>query len=81
LQAICLYWCTSNFLSLAIARAFKVPAVRKALNIPQVKQNTVKKSDYAAAKDAWASFRPGIFFYGNASVCVCVCSADADESR
>lgn len=36
-QAVLLYWCTSNVMSLAYAGLFSIPSVKKALGIPSVK--------------------------------------------
>uniref|UniRef100_A0A915CIE6 Membrane insertase YidC/Oxa/ALB C-terminal domain-containing protein n=1 Tax=Parascaris univalens TaxID=6257 RepID=A0A915CIE6_PARUN len=35
-SGLCVYWCTSNFISLIYAMLFKMPVIRKVLNIPPV---------------------------------------------
>jgi YidC/Oxa1 family membrane protein insertase len=45
-SAILLYWCTSNFITLFYAGLFRVPTVRRWLNIPDVVQYKRKESPF-----------------------------------
>ncbi|KAK0425987.1 hypothetical protein QR680_009489 [Steinernema hermaphroditum] len=55
-SALCVYWCTSNLMSLIYAGAFKNEAIRKLFSIPPVVKHPVvaqQKNAFAEVMDKW----------------------------
>merc|ERR1719228_2175409 len=48
--AICLYWTTTNFISLSQAQMLKIPVLRKKLNIPLIIEQPKPKVKAASSK-------------------------------
>ncbi|VDM42143.1 unnamed protein product [Toxocara canis] len=56
-SALCVYWCTSNFISLVYAAAFKVPVIRKAFNIPPVVRHEKKKGELGTIAAMYKNYK------------------------
>lgn len=60
-SAICLYWCTTNIISLGQARLLKVPTLRTTLNIPElVKQEATQASPVKKKKSFIEGMRESV---------------------
>ncbi|CAJ0924327.1 unnamed protein product, partial [Mesorhabditis belari] len=54
-SGLCVYWCASNIVSLFYAGFFKVPAVRKMLNIPDVVKTDSTRA--SALSEVWKGYK------------------------
>ncbi|KAE9552295.1 hypothetical protein FO519_004481 [Halicephalobus sp. NKZ332] len=55
--AICLYWTTSNLISLIYAGMFKAPAIRSFFGIPPLVKHPTKEQKASAWKEAMAQYK------------------------
>ncbi|VDK54386.1 unnamed protein product [Anisakis simplex] len=57
-SGLCVYWCTSNFISLIYSAAFRLPSVRKVFKIPPVIRHEVeRKGDLNAFTSLYRNYK------------------------